>query len=1240
MIKIDAKDIAHWADTPDARNQLPDLIRRLILATDPSVTRCEMPSGSATDLPGWDGIVDSANGTAYVSAGRSGWEFGTANRPKSKADGDFDKRTQEPLGLDPSTTAFTFVTPRLWPEGHEWSREREQQGPWAVVRVLNASDLSAWLDEAPAVAAWFAPKVGLPPSGWLDLEAWWQNWTGELQELTPDLLMAGREKEVAQVREWCSSDNGRLVIEADTREEALAFFAASVQSAEPVLRDSILSRALVIRESAAATVLQAVPKGLLIIDDVPASEQPVIWTVGNRTFIPCGTGERKSPNVTLPRLGPEEAISALQKSGYGYSGARRLLHRAGRRLDLLRFLVDTAGTHRPDWATPTASRNLPALSLLGQWDARYEEDRQLVCKLCQTDYDNIENEITRVMSNPASPIRRVGEQYRFVSPEVAWRWLETQITQTATNRFAQASIEALQATRSTDQTMALAEGQKSPGFSPTLIEGVTTTLAMMGGLAATGEVNQQWEAVPRKTVGRLVEEPMTLATWRGIARYLSSLAEAAPDSFLDWIERTLRKWPEQFSALLNEPSEIHLDGWEHIYLTGALENLAWHAEYFPRVIAALAQLALLDKGRDLAPGPLDALKNLMLPDFRFTDASDNVRINVLKQTFARYPDLGPLIFPLLLSTEPDLHILPDPPYWRVCDVAGYVQPAHDERHRYRTGLAAMMLEAIDEDAEAWIKAINHLGSYPRDIVSQIVATLSERASKIANHDAAPRLRDALHRCLSRHLTYHDANRALPASLLDDLDRVAQQLEPADLVLARVSIFSDSPPLPLAKPRDPEERDKQIENAQDSAVLELYEASGISALCRAAECAAVPDRIGRAAARVLPIDEVVSLARDNLGDSEPHLNNLARGTLHVLHRRDGDAWMSLMDQIRQNHGGGPALATMYLVLDPDTDLFDLLRRERPDTQTAYWEGFQRYHLGRVPSEDQPTAIRELLRHRRADLAGGYFAFRKTSTDILRDILERLPYDLEDRALAGRPTMIAAYHITELFKQLDDADDISTDEIDQLEKPLLFLLDDDSRRERERQLAAQLRIGRDPQRFARYVDAMIRQQNEGMYRTAEYHLLETLTLPELIQDSDQPENLRLLTYANEALVVCESKSVREEGARILGEAVGRAPDGADGIWPSEAARRAIEAIPDQEFADGVMRGRFNSRGVTTRGVFGGGEQERNIEAEYRLHADAVQARYPRTAEILRRLARNYAHLARHEDEQAEWDDLTYR
>ena len=47
MIHFDPSEISSWANRPDANHQLPELVRRLILATVPELPRLDMPSGSA-----------------------------------------------------------------------------------------------------------------------------------------------------------------------------------------------------------------------------------------------------------------------------------------------------------------------------------------------------------------------------------------------------------------------------------------------------------------------------------------------------------------------------------------------------------------------------------------------------------------------------------------------------------------------------------------------------------------------------------------------------------------------------------------------------------------------------------------------------------------------------------------------------------------------------------------------------------------------------------------------------------------------------------------------------------------------------------------------------------------------------------------------------------------------------------------------------------------------------------------
>lgn len=93
MIAFDASEVNAWASRPDAPHQLPELIRRLILATCPMPSLIQMPSGSSVHQPGWDGVLHVHEGNAWVPPGFSAWEMSCERNSKRKADDDYDKRT-------------------------------------------------------------------------------------------------------------------------------------------------------------------------------------------------------------------------------------------------------------------------------------------------------------------------------------------------------------------------------------------------------------------------------------------------------------------------------------------------------------------------------------------------------------------------------------------------------------------------------------------------------------------------------------------------------------------------------------------------------------------------------------------------------------------------------------------------------------------------------------------------------------------------------------------------------------------------------------------------------------------------------------------------------------------------------------------------------------------------------------------------------------------------------------------
>jgi hypothetical protein len=107
----------------------------------------------------------------------------------------------------------------------------------------------------------------------------------------------------------------------------------------------------------------------------------------------------------------------------------------------------------------------------------------------------------------------------------------------------------------------------------------------------------------------------------------------------------------------------------------------------------------------------------------------------------------------------------------------------------------------------------------------------------------------------------------------------------------------------------------------------------------------------------------------------------------------------------------------------------------------------------------------------------------------------------------------------------------------------------------------------------------------------------------------------------------------GDEQIGQALSASPEGADGIWPAEPVRNLIEAIGSTSMEAGLHVGLVNGRGVTSRGVYDGGAQEREIASRYRDWARHAAPIWPRTGRVLRLLAEAYERDAREHDLRAE-------
>ena len=73
MIAFDSSEIVHWADNPDAHHQLPELVRRLILATVPMLSLLQSGGVSRSIAARWVSTAQNWLRFFDSDASNQGW---------------------------------------------------------------------------------------------------------------------------------------------------------------------------------------------------------------------------------------------------------------------------------------------------------------------------------------------------------------------------------------------------------------------------------------------------------------------------------------------------------------------------------------------------------------------------------------------------------------------------------------------------------------------------------------------------------------------------------------------------------------------------------------------------------------------------------------------------------------------------------------------------------------------------------------------------------------------------------------------------------------------------------------------------------------------------------------------------------------------------------------------------------------------------------------------------------------
>ena len=1271
---VDQKQLNAWADRRDAQAALPFLVRNLIHGVVlPAVI--DFPAGESVAKHGFDGVLESPVASPWTPVGRSVWEMGVNADPEAKANKDYAARTGKQAATTGAT--FVFVTPRGWGGKTKWAKAKAAEGKWADVRVIDGDDLEQWLDRCKGVAVSFARAIRAPSAEARDLEGFLDEWLARTApRLRHTVLTAGRSAEIELVRAWINGPPRALEVRAASREEALAFLAATAHCLDEMERQRLFSRALIPLTPLAwrERIAMSGPSFVCALTREPGLIDAALGA-GQHVYVPLGKADASS-NVDIV-LGPQDS-SLLEKeltdAGLEPARSRQVVREARGLLHVVVAALSRASETAPAWATPPNAPSLARLLPLRSWNQQYKGDVEVVEALTGKKRAEVIDLLAGLAATDNAPIAIERETWKWTSFTNTWRYLARHMSSSHWDAFREAAIKVLSAPDPRVEAEGTARWLADPcEYSDDLREGMAEALAIAATFEPkselnTGSMSAETHALlaVRKTLN---DASSDWKRWAALSDLLPALAEAAPGEFLSAVEERVIANPSVVQVLFRRSGLFGKSF--HSGLLWALETLAWTPTYLTRVVVILAKLQSLLPGDAGSPTPLEVLRQIFVGWQPQTTASLDARLDALRAVLDAVPAVGAALCVKLLpkrtmdSTSPT-----HKPSFRPWAAGAQQRVLRADFLQWADGLSGVIVEHAATLPE---RELPHLvGAVPlltQAHATALLAALSNRATSVSP-EAKRAIWDEIREILYRNRAFADAEWAMPPGELLAIANAYATFEPADLAGRVAHLFSNN--VKIANPPrvgNYTESEKAVDDERRAACRALL-AGTIDDVISFAKRVEQPGVLGYAIGKELTSSSLrEEVARAALSGHTPPLALFVRGLVGGSAVGGANDTGELLHKLLSDEAFSPAQrADVAAGLPFSVATWDLVKAISSALEDAYWKTvFVETTLDPVQQErifhallkaERPLASLQMVPHigkdddddgddddeigddagpddddeqRPASTAPPSFLdgpLIVTLLDAVREQVKRA----SDTGIVGNYT----WQLSIAMKRLRN---LGADRAVIARQELIWM---HVLRDLDEPQALWALIAEEPKAFVELLTLAFRAEGDDAdkSRTAEevdrasgaYDLLERWdSVPGMSATAIDISLLKKWIEEVRALAASAKQT------RVADEYIGRVlarihlADPNDNIWPTTVVRKLIESIATSELKHGFVVEESNSLGVQVRSG-PGGDDDRALADRYAANAAKLQSRWPTTSSLLFELAESYREAGHRNDVSA--------